>query len=222
MEVKLVVAKGKSAGRVVPVTSSKFFIGRAPACHLRPGSNRISRHHCAILVKGGVVAVRDFGSTNGTHVNGERVRGQQELKDGDHLTLGPIAFEVRVVTDAEVEQQRPQRKPVQAAATRTSGSSVDDDLDLSEWLGTVPAPTAVGPDAEAEGPGGAESAAAGEAAEEAAGQPQDQPGSDVSEEKKLEMRKQLDIVGVSKQAQAKRVAETPQNAAADALRKFFS
>ncbi len=70
MELKLKIVQGKNAGQEVAITGQKFLIGRAEDCHMRPGSDMISRHHCAIVVDQSFVAVRDFGSKNGTYVNG--------------------------------------------------------------------------------------------------------------------------------------------------------
>lgn len=222
MEVNLLVVEGKSAGRIVPVAGPKFFIGRAPGCHLRPASSLVSRHHCVILTSEGVVSVRDFGSTNGTLVNGERIRGERELKDGDRLTVGSLEFEVRLVTDAGPKEQ-PGPESVRNAAVRTLGSPPDDDLDLTEWLGETDVSAAAKPGAETKTPdaAGGESVAAGEAQEEAPEESQDQPARDVSEDEKEQMRRGRDIPGVSKAAQARRVTETPQDAASDALRKFY-
>jgi len=215
MELNLLVVEGKSAGRIVPVAGPKFFIGRAPGCHLRPASSLVSRHHCVILTSEGAVSVRDFGSTNGTLVNGERIRGELELKDGDRLTVGSLEFEVRLVADAGPKEQ-PGPESVRNAAVRTLGSPPDDDLDLTEWLGETDVSAAVKPGAETKTPD-----AAGEAQEEAPEESQDQPARDVSEEEKEQMRRGRDIPGVSKAAQARRVTETPQDAASDALRKFY-
>src|SRR5262249_18227175 len=65
-------------------------------CQLRPASQAISKRHCAVMARGGKVFVRDFGSTNGTFVNDAQVTGEQEIKDGDHLRVGPLEFKVRV------------------------------------------------------------------------------------------------------------------------------
>ena len=73
MDLKLKVLEGKHAGQQIAVKATKFLIGRAEDCHLRPGSELISRHHCALMVEDGYIAVRDFGSNNGTFVNEERV-----------------------------------------------------------------------------------------------------------------------------------------------------
>ncbi len=151
MEVRLLVLTGKSAGRTLPVTGPKFFIGRAPGCHLRPASDRVSRHHCAILTTNDAVTVRDFGSTNGTLVNGEKIRGERELKDGDRLTVGPLEFEVRFAAET-AKQEPPSREAADDTAARTLKSSPDD-LDLADWLGGMDVAPAGKPGA---GPGGYE------------------------------------------------------------------
>ncbi len=118
MEVRLKVLVGKNAGQVIRIAGPKFVIGRADDCHLRPRSDLISRQHCALVLEGEYVAIRDFGSKNGTQVNGRRVEGELELADGDELSAGPLQFEVQLIG-----ARKP--KPI------TSGSS---DEDISDWL----------------------------------------------------------------------------------------
>lgn len=52
----------------------------------------ISRRHAALVSDGAVATVRDLGSSNGTFVNGERVRAPRTLTPGDELRVGPFAF----------------------------------------------------------------------------------------------------------------------------------
>ncbi|HUY32595.1 MAG TPA: FHA domain-containing protein [Pirellulales bacterium] len=132
MEVRLKVLVGKSHGQELAVPGPKFFIGRAEDCQLRPRSDLISRHHCALLIEDNFVAVRDFGSKNGTHVNGERVSGERELKAGDKLTIGPLEFEVCLPT-AVSSKKRPKVESVGEAAARTA-ESPDERVDVSQWL----------------------------------------------------------------------------------------
>ena len=96
MDVRLVLQGGKNHGQAIPVRGPKFLIGRAEECQLRPGSDLVSRQHCVILMAEGYVAIRDFGSRNGTHVNGERITGEHELKTGDKVKVGPLEFEVQL------------------------------------------------------------------------------------------------------------------------------
>jgi predicted component of type VI protein secretion system len=91
-----VIGAGKHEGQLVPLTSSKFLIGRETDCHLRPNSEMVSRHHCAISVDDFAVRLRDLGSTNGTLVNGERIRGVVQLNAGDRVTVGKLEFEILI------------------------------------------------------------------------------------------------------------------------------
>lgn len=136
MEVRLLVANGKKAGQVVPVTGPKFFIGRAEDCHLRPRSDTVSRHHCALLLESGLVLVRDLGSKNGTFVNDQRVRPEAEVKNGDHLRVGQLEFEVQMLTDIG-GKKKPAVQSVQEVAVRTATASTprgEEDLKLDDWL----------------------------------------------------------------------------------------
>lgn len=137
MEVRLIVADGKNAGKAIKVPGPKFLIGRADDCPLRPRSDLVSRHHCAILIEDGYVAVRDFGSKNGTLVNGEKVLGQRELKTGDRLTVGTLEFDVEVTVEVG-GRKKPEVHGVEEAASRTvesARSSADDEESMDDWLG---------------------------------------------------------------------------------------
>lgn len=137
MEVKLIVVHGKHAGQEIPIPGPKFFIGRAEDCNLRPHSDLVSRHHCAIVVEEGFVAVRDFNSKNGTFVNGQRITGETELKSGDHLKVGQIEFEVQI-SPTLAGKKAPKVHSVQEAAARTAESSRAQtgakDIDLGDWF----------------------------------------------------------------------------------------
>jgi predicted component of type VI protein secretion system len=142
MEVQLKVLVGSSAGQTIKVPGPKFYIGRSEDCQLRPRSDLISRHHCAIIVEGEYVAVRDFGSKNGTYVNDERVSSERELKPGDRVKVGPLEFEVCYDLGSLGGPKRPKVGSIKEAAARTADSGVvkkpgqnPDEIDLAEWLG---------------------------------------------------------------------------------------
>lgn len=153
MEVKLVVTNGRHAGREIPIKGPKFFIGRAEDCHLRPGSDLVSRHHCVILVADESVKVRDFGSKNGTFVNGEQVSPECQLMPGDRLVVGQLDFDVQIVgmperpkpatavaaaADTAAVEPETAPKPPGDGKTKPAGKDtvkVDDDLDISQWFG---------------------------------------------------------------------------------------
>lgn len=135
MEVKLRVLGGKKPGQEIAVQGPKFVIGRAEDCQMRPRSDMVSRHHCEILLEEGSVAIHDFGSKNGTFVNGEPVKGQQALKSGDVLKVGPLEFEVQLAVNLS-GKKKPKVHNVHEAAARTveSATDRDKDIDVTNWL----------------------------------------------------------------------------------------
>jgi predicted component of type VI protein secretion system len=116
----MVLTAGKESGRAIPITLSQFLIGRDPQCQLRPASALISKRHCAVLVKGGKVFVRDFDSTNGTFVNDKQVKGERELHHDDLLKVGPLSF--RVAIEATPPVNKPTPPPAKVAETSDDDS----------------------------------------------------------------------------------------------------
>ncbi|HEV3299862.1 MAG TPA: FHA domain-containing protein [Planctomycetaceae bacterium] len=103
LQAKLKVVGGRHHGKIIPLATRKFLIGREQDCHLRPNSELVSRHHCALWVDDFSVRVRDLGSTNGTFVNNQRVRGELVLGAGDHIRVGKLDFELLV---GDIEEKR--------------------------------------------------------------------------------------------------------------------
>ena len=70
-----------------PIDGPVIQIGRAPGCEIVLDDRNVSRRHAEIRRRGPVVVLVDLDSTNGTIVNGRRVR-EHPLSDGDRITLG--------------------------------------------------------------------------------------------------------------------------------------
>jgi hypothetical protein len=83
-------------GERTPIEGSVVQIGRAPSCDIVLDDRNVSRRHAEIRRRGPVVVLIDLDSTNGTIVNGRRVR-EHPLADGDRITLGNsrLTFERR-------------------------------------------------------------------------------------------------------------------------------
>jgi pSer/pThr/pTyr-binding forkhead associated (FHA) protein len=133
MEVKLKIVGGKNAGQEIAVPGPKFVIGRATGCQLRAKSEQIAERHCEIEIAPALVVVRDFGSSNGTLVNGERVSGQREMKTGDKLRVGPLEFDVFITTGLATKKKPKVAGAGEAAARMAAGKKQD--LDVTQWLG---------------------------------------------------------------------------------------
>jgi pSer/pThr/pTyr-binding forkhead associated (FHA) protein len=68
-------------------------VGRKEECDVRLDHKSVSKLHCVLVKTDGVLLLRDLGSTNGTRVNGQRVR-RAALLPNDKLTIANFAFRV--------------------------------------------------------------------------------------------------------------------------------
>ena len=69
-------------------------VGRAPRADFVLDVPLVSRLHCRLTLQDNGVLVEDLDSTNGTFVNGSRVR-KSLLASGDTLRVGRVEFAVR-------------------------------------------------------------------------------------------------------------------------------
>ena len=72
---------GERRGEQIPLTGSKFTIGRRPGNSLQVLETSVSGKHAELLVSDEQILLRDLGSTNGTRVGGEKVL-ESRLKHG--------------------------------------------------------------------------------------------------------------------------------------------
>lgn len=61
----------------------------------------ISRRHVAVSRNDSSYVIQDLGSTNGTMVNGEALRGQRVLQEGDKIFLGQTIIKFTMVDETE-------------------------------------------------------------------------------------------------------------------------
>jgi pSer/pThr/pTyr-binding forkhead associated (FHA) protein len=73
----------------VPLWKVPFTIGRSETADHTVYSSKVSKEHAAIEVAGQRYVVRDLDSTNGTFVNGKRVK-TADLSEGDRLSVGRL------------------------------------------------------------------------------------------------------------------------------------
>jgi pSer/pThr/pTyr-binding forkhead associated (FHA) protein len=85
----LKILTGAGAGTHIPMQAD-FVVGRAePGIGALAGDSEISRRHARFHPTAyGQVILEDLGSTNGTHVNGQRLGGPHVLAPGDQIRLG--------------------------------------------------------------------------------------------------------------------------------------
>lgn len=79
----------------LPPTVSAVTVGRSSACDVVVGERTVSRFHAELRHGGDSWTVRDLDSTNGTWLNGARVR-EAPVTRGDVLKLGGLRMELRL------------------------------------------------------------------------------------------------------------------------------
>jgi diguanylate cyclase (GGDEF)-like protein len=83
----LIVLSGPRLGTRSVLGEAPVDIGRGSSCQLILDADSVSRRHARIEWTGGEHRLLDLGSTNGTFVNGSRVR-DAVLHDGDRIGIG--------------------------------------------------------------------------------------------------------------------------------------
>lgn len=79
-------------GRVIKVDSRGLTVGRGKQNDIVLPDQYCSLEHAEFKHIRGVTTLEDFGSTNGTWVNGERISSQIQLVAGDFIKIGGITF----------------------------------------------------------------------------------------------------------------------------------
>jgi transcriptional regulator with PAS, ATPase and Fis domain len=93
--VNLVVVDGPSRGARAPIQAGIARIGTAPGNELKLDDATVSRVHCEIRVKHEAITLRDLGSTNGTYVDGVRLR-DGDVAPGALVRVGASTFRVEM------------------------------------------------------------------------------------------------------------------------------
>ena len=81
-------------GNPIDIVKDLTLVGRREDCDLRLEHKSVSKTHCIIVKTDGMLMLRDLGSTNGTRVNGQRVRRAMLLPD-DQLHIATYKFTVK-------------------------------------------------------------------------------------------------------------------------------
>jgi pSer/pThr/pTyr-binding forkhead associated (FHA) protein len=83
----------------------EVIVGRGAELPVVLAEDMVSRKHARLLIQGEQIRIEDLGSTNGTFVNGERVK-TAEVHVGDRILIGTSIMKVLAV---DVPETRPTR-----------------------------------------------------------------------------------------------------------------
>jgi hypothetical protein len=84
-------APGHAPGMIYDIGPGAV-LGRGDSAEIRLDDPFASSRHARVVVQGGVVVLEDLGSTNGTYLNEEILRGIAPLHHGDRVRIGDSEF----------------------------------------------------------------------------------------------------------------------------------
>lgn len=117
-------------GPPVDVAKDLMVVGRQDDCDLRLDHKSVSKMHCVLVKTDGVVLLRDLGSTNGTRVNGTRVR-RAALLPNDKVSFANFHFKVLFGAALEAQEQVDQTQRIdvkEMEQMKARGAAADADV----------------------------------------------------------------------------------------------
>jgi pSer/pThr/pTyr-binding forkhead associated (FHA) protein len=82
-------------GAPIDITKDLTLVGRKDECDLKIHHKSVSKMHCVLVKTDGLLLLRDLGSTNGTRVNGHRVR-RAALLPKDQVSIAGFKYQVHL------------------------------------------------------------------------------------------------------------------------------
>jgi pSer/pThr/pTyr-binding forkhead associated (FHA) protein len=117
---------GKYQGGEFPLRPNReIIIGRSSDLDMVLVEDMVSRKHAKITTDDHVVTIQDLGSTNGTFVNGEKVR-KADLKDGDRILIGTSIIKIVFVdgdNTSHLLSETEARSKMAVAANKRQGAA---------------------------------------------------------------------------------------------------
>ena len=83
-----------------------LMIGRDPDNNIAIDAPIVSRRHARLILDSGRARIEDLGSSNGTYVDGKRVRGAVAVRPGDRIGLGSYSFTLKLAGEVEGTNDR--------------------------------------------------------------------------------------------------------------------
>lgn len=117
----------------------EIVIGRASDLDMVLVEDMVSRKHAKISTQGDQIVIQDLGSTNGTFVNGEKIK-RSRLREGDRILIGTSIVKLVTVDEnrpessftpttdfpAGAQPREPEIKRPGAGATRAMAGTIDE------------------------------------------------------------------------------------------------
>src|SRR5258707_3556554 len=125
---------GKYQGGEFPLRMEReIIVGRSSELDMVLVEDMVSRKHAKITTTGDQILIQDLGSTNGTFVNGEKIK-KVRLKEGDRILIGTSIIKLVMVdgtggslapsSEAEARERLESKAPRKQAAPQGGGAEL--------------------------------------------------------------------------------------------------
>lgn len=129
---------GKYQGGEFPLRMEReIIIGRSSELDMVLVEDMVSRKHAKISTNGDQIVIQDLGSTNGTFVNGEKVK-KIRLKEGDRILIGTSIIKLIAIDSSQVVTEGEARQRLEATGQRRNVSSAN--KPMSGSIDEIPLP----------------------------------------------------------------------------------
>jgi two-component system cell cycle response regulator len=91
-EPALIMLEGDLPGQVFRVRAGRQIVGRRPECDIRLRERAVSGVHAEVIRVRDTITINDLASTNGTLLNGLRIRTPMPLAQGHLIKIGNCVF----------------------------------------------------------------------------------------------------------------------------------
>ncbi len=145
MSFSLVLNEKGGAVETKNFDKDEITIGRVKDNDIVLPKNNISKRHARIVRKEGRFKIVDLKSTNGTYINGRRIEGPYDLKEGDKIYVGDFTIELDHEGSAADDEAPP---PIKAKAPPpppedlSEPVALEDDAEPGEWSDDAHPPAA--------------------------------------------------------------------------------
>jgi pSer/pThr/pTyr-binding forkhead associated (FHA) protein len=129
---------GKYQGGEFPLRMDReIIVGRSSELDMVLVEDMVSRKHAKITTSGDQIIIQDLGSTNGTFVNGEKIK-KVRLKEGDRILIGTSIIKLVAVDAAQVVTEGEARQRLEATGQRRNVSGAN--KPMSGSIDEIPLP----------------------------------------------------------------------------------
>jgi DNA-binding SARP family transcriptional activator len=101
---KVVAYLHDASGHSYPLQSAATRIGRLSDNDIVLDSANVSRHHAVIVDTGTNYIINDLRSSNGVHVQHQRIRAAATLNDGDHIRICDHEFTFQISASSDEDE----------------------------------------------------------------------------------------------------------------------